>query len=66
MPTSAPQKLRNVNVFAASLFLDSFAKRKKHKTMWKEIKNYQSSVSLPTSPFLTVSSILSIRTLLYA
>jgi hypothetical protein len=28
MPTSAPQKLRNVNVFAASLFLDSFAKRK--------------------------------------
>ena len=41
-------------------------KRKKHKTMWKEIKNYQSSVSLPTSPFLTVSSILSIRTLLYA
>jgi hypothetical protein len=38
MPTSAPQKLRNVNVFAASLFLDSFAKRKKHKTMWKETK----------------------------
>lgn len=38
MPTSAPQKLRNVNVFAASLFLDSFAKRKKYKTMWKETK----------------------------
>ena len=38
MPTSAPQKLRNVNVFAASLFLDSFARRKKYKTMWKETK----------------------------
>ena len=38
MPTSAPQKLRNVNVFAASLFLDSFAKRKKYKIMWKETK----------------------------
>ena len=50
MPTSAPQKLRNVNVFAASLFLDSFARRKKYKTMWKEtkvVKNVNITILMP-------------------